>query len=39
MSESPHIKMNRKTIRAVTDSGIYEVVLTSINFKQEHYPS
>jgi len=25
-------------IQAVIDSGVYEVVLTSINFKQAHYP-
>jgi uncharacterized protein len=24
---------------AATDSGIYDVVLTSVNFKQDHYPS
>jgi uncharacterized protein len=26
-----------EVIQAVIDSGVYEVVLTSINFKQEHY--
>ena len=24
---------------AATDSGVYDVVLTSVNFKQDHYPS
>jgi predicted aldo/keto reductase-like oxidoreductase len=30
-------KNESEVIQAVIDSGVYEVVLTSINFKQEHY--
>ena len=31
--------MNRIVIQAAIDSGVYEVVLTSVNFKQDHYPA
>jgi predicted aldo/keto reductase-like oxidoreductase len=31
-------KNEPEVIRAAIESGVYEIVLTSINFKQEHYP-
>jgi predicted aldo/keto reductase-like oxidoreductase len=42
MGKAKHIgvsthKNEPEVIQAVIDSGVYEVVLTSINFKQEHY--
>jgi predicted aldo/keto reductase-like oxidoreductase len=32
-------KNEPEVIDAATDSGVYDVVLTSVNFKQDHYPS
>jgi len=32
-------KNEPEVIQAVIDSGVYEVVLTSVNFKQDHYPA
>ncbi|MGD1046847.1 MAG: aldo/keto reductase [Bacteroidota bacterium] len=42
MGKAKHIgvsthKNEPEVIQAVIDSGVYEVVLTSINYKQEHY--
>jgi predicted aldo/keto reductase-like oxidoreductase len=32
-------KNEPEVIQAAIDSGVYEVVLTSVNFKQDHYPA
>jgi predicted aldo/keto reductase-like oxidoreductase len=32
-------KNEPEVIHAAIDSGVYEVVLTSVNFKQDHYPT
>jgi predicted aldo/keto reductase-like oxidoreductase len=32
-------KNEPEVIQATIDSGVYEVVLTSVNFKQDHYPA
>ena len=44
MGKAKHIgvsthKNEPEVIQAVIDSGVYEVVLTSVNFKQDHYPA
>jgi predicted aldo/keto reductase-like oxidoreductase len=44
MGKAKHIgvsthKNEPEVIQAAIDSGVYEVVLTSVNFKQDHYPA
>ena len=44
MGKAKHVgvsthKNEPEVIQAAIDSGVYEVVLTSVNFKQDHYPA